>query len=342
MTAMDRRSFLCAAGYLVGEAVGIGAIVSPAFGQAGSGSAIPMTLGEAKGAGQSAQFMLGAKGGFFRKRGLDVSVKVFGSGAQMGPALVAGSLNIIATGDIPAIPIMAAGAPIKALCPLSDFSADQAIVVRGGIKQPADLIGKKIALYKGSVATLFIERYATQHKLDINKISLIHMDAAQQLTAMASGEIDGYVSWEPFIWNGTHKIPNAHVLARANDAPGYMQVFDLLLVRSDFLKANQKAVQRLLAGLADAMDQLKANKSAVEHAATYIREVQGVDIPVDALSGMITNRIYTMTISKELVNIEKVNTEFLHRLGRIKTKPDVMSWLDPEPLRSVRPDLVTI
>ena len=47
-----------------------------------------LVIGEARGTGQSAQFSLGVYGGYFQKLGIDVSVRRFNSGAEMGPALM--------------------------------------------------------------------------------------------------------------------------------------------------------------------------------------------------------------------------------------------------------------
>lgn len=304
-------------------------------------TAIPVTLGKAQGVGQAAQFTVGLYQGIFARKGLDLTFQLFSSGAAMGPALVSGSLGIIADGDVPAIPIMAAGAPVKALCPISDFSSDQAIVANTSVKTPYDLLNKKIALLKGSVATLLMERYAAHYGLDLGRIHLINMPPAQQLAALAAREIDGYVCWEPFIWGGVQRIPGAHVLARG-DAPNHLiTVFDLLLVREDYLEAHQDAVKRLLRSMVEAMNFLvNASPSELTKAATYLRETNRISIPVTVLVGMMKRRRYTMTIDQAFLEAEKQNTLFLAKMGKIEHALSVDSWLDREPLRAVHPELV--
>lgn len=333
---LRRRDLLKSAAYL-----GLAGMAVPGAAAWAQGGA-KIRLGEARGAGQSAQFVLAIHDNLLSSRGLDIELSPFSSGAAMGPALIAGNLDIIANGDIPAIPIFASGEPIKALCPLSDFSADQAIVVRKSITEPAQLDGARLALFKGSVATLFIERYAAHHGLDINKIDLIHMDPAQQPPALASGDIDGYINWEPHIWSATARFPDSHVLARANDGDSYMKVFNILLVREEFLNANREAVVNFVAGLVEAYDALNSDPDVAVRTATYIRDLLGVDIPADVLAGMMQRRRYTMTIDQEFIDIETQNTEFLFNLERIRHKPEVLSWLDPSVLREVRPELVKI
>ncbi len=342
MTMQGRRAFLQTLSVLGG-----GAALASGIGIPGRARAavplMPITLGEAKGAGQSAQFALGIREGIFKAHHLDATLKLFDSGAAMGPALVAGSLSIIATGDIPAIPIFSAGAPVKALCPLSDFSSDQAIVVSKKISKATDLEGRKIALFKGSVASLLIEQYMRRNGGDISKVHLINMPPPQQLAALAAGEIDGYVSWEPFIWTGVKRIPGAHVLARGNEPHHYIHVFDLLVVRDDYLKSHANEIRDLLASLATALEMLRnASPAQMAHIAEDIRAVEKINLPTEVLVGMMKKRRYTMTIDKTFIAAQATNTKFLKGMGKIGKEIPVTSWLDTGPLRAVRPDLVKI
>ncbi len=336
MRTLHRRALLEAG---VGALGGFGllGITNPTRAQMSSQSAI---VGEAKGIGQSAQLPLGIYGGYFKRQGVDVSTQQFNSGAEMGPALVAGSLNLIITGDIPGIPIMAAGAPVKALCPLSDISGDQAIVARASIETPDDLVGKKVALFKGSIASLLIERYMAKHKLDASRITLIHMDPLQQISTLVGGDIDAFVSWEPHVWTAVKRAPGAHVLARGNE-PQLISVFNLLLVRQDYLEKNGEVVRKVLKGLIEAQKVLESGQ-AFNQAAGYIRDKEKIDLPVDALESMMKQRKFTMRIDKDFVAAQVANTRFLFEMGKIKQNSDVSTWLDPKPLRDVEPDFVMI
>jgi sulfonate transport system substrate-binding protein len=300
-----------------------------------------VTIGEAKGIGQSAQLPLGVYGGYFKRENVDVSIRQFNSGAEMGPALVGGSLQVIITGDIPGIPIMVAGAPVKALCPLSDITGDQGIVARASIKTPEDLLDKKVALFKGSTASLLIARYIAEHKLDANRIALIHMDPFQQITALITGDIDAFVSWEPNIWSAVQRAPGAHVLARGDKPTQLVRVFDLLLVRQDYLDANGEAVRKVLKGFVETTKLIKSGQ-AVDQAAAYVHDKEGISLPLDVLESMMKQRDFTMSIDKDFIDGQATNTAFLYEMGKIKQKPDVLSWLDPKPLRDVEPDYVKI
>jgi len=70
-----------------------------------------VVLGQAKAAGQSAQFPLAIAESLFAEQALDVRMAYFNSAAEMNEALASGSMHITATGDVPTIGLMAHKGP---------------------------------------------------------------------------------------------------------------------------------------------------------------------------------------------------------------------------------------
>ena len=241
----------------------------PAYAQALETKSV--VLGQAKGAGQSAQFPLAIANQLFASQGLDVKMTYFNSAAEMNEALAGGSVHITATGDVPAIGLMAHKGPAKCLAPLADFSIDQGMVVRKEIISPKQLEGTKLALTKGTTATMLIELYMRKHDLDAEKIGLIHMSAPDQIPAFITGDIDGLICWEPWLWTATEKVQGAHVLQRA---PGLFKTYNLLLANDDFLVKNPNTVKAILRGLLQANDQIQTPEGELK-AAQHIRQNRG-------------------------------------------------------------------
>ncbi|HZR01755.1 MAG TPA: ABC transporter substrate-binding protein [Burkholderiales bacterium] len=297
-----------------------------------------VALGQAKSAGQSAQIPLAIANNMFAADGLEVSISYFNSAAEMNEALVGGALNITATGDVPAIGLMAAKGPAKCLAPLADFSIDQALVVKKAITNPKQLEGAKLGLTKGTVATMLIELYAKRNGLDTNKLGLIHMSAPDQIPAFISGDIDGIVSWEPWVWTALQKVPGAHVMQRG---PGLFTTYNLLLVHEPFLAKNPNTVKAVLRTLLRANDEIHST-AGERAAAKSILANEAPGMPEDVLLKMIEARKYTMTIDPTLVDGLQKMTDFLYSVQRINRRASVSEWLVPGPLREVRPSLVKI
>jgi ABC-type nitrate/sulfonate/bicarbonate transport system substrate-binding protein len=296
-----------------------------------------VVLGQAKAAGQSAQFPLAIANQLF-DQGLDVSMTYFNSAAEMNEALASGSVHISATGDVPGIGLMAHKGPAKCLGPLTDFSADQGMVVREGITEPKQLEGAKLALTKGTTATMLVELYIKKHGLDGKKIGLIHMSAPEQIPAFITGDIDGLICWEPWLWIATQKVPGAHVLQRA---PGLFKTYNLLLASDQYLTKYPNTVKTVLRGLLKANDEIQTADGKAQ-AAQLVHQNEMPDIATDVLLTMMKARTFTMTIDQPLVDDLQRITDFLLSIGRINQRVEVREWLRPALLREVRPELVKI
>jgi NitT/TauT family transport system substrate-binding protein len=274
----------------------------------------------------------------FASEGLDVSMSLFNSAAEMNEALAGGAVHITATGDVPAIGLMAHKGPAKCLAPLADFSVDQGMVLKKALTSPKQLEGAKLGLTKGTTATMLIETYVKKHGLDINKIGLVHMSAPEQIPAFISGDIDGLICWEPWLYTAVQKVPGAHVMQRA---PGLFTTYNLLLASEPFLNKNPNTVRAVLRGLLRANDEIQ-KPAAQQIAAKSIHANESPGMPEDVILKMIAARKYTMTIDAALVAGLQNMTDFLHSIQRINRRAEVREWLAPGPLKQVRAALVKI
>jgi ABC-type nitrate/sulfonate/bicarbonate transport system substrate-binding protein len=316
---------------------------------AGAASAVPLpatadeleikrvVLGQAKGAGQSAQFPL-AIGHHLFDQGLDVSMTYFNSAAEMNEALASGSVHISATGDVPTIGLMAHKGPAKCVAPLTDFSSDQGMVVRKEITEPKQLEGAKLALTKGTVATMLIGLYIKKHGLDEKKIGLIHMTAPEQIPAFITGDIDGLICWEPWLWTATQKVPGAHVLQRAL---GLFKTYNLLLASDQYIAKYPNTVKAVLRGLVKANDRIQTADGQAQ-AAQFVHRNEMPGMATDVLLSMMKQRTFTMMVDQPLVDDLQKMTDFLLSIGRINQRIEVREWLRPALLREVRPELVKV
>jgi ABC-type nitrate/sulfonate/bicarbonate transport system substrate-binding protein len=333
---MTRRQALQLAGGSLIAAAGLG--TAPARAQTPKPELARVVLGQAKAAGQSAQFPLAIANKLFAEQGLDVSMTYFNSGAEMNEALASGSLHVVATGDVPGIGLMAHRGPAKCIAPLSDFSYDQGMVVRKEIKNPKQLEGAKLALTKGTTATMLIELYAQEQRLDIKKIGLVHMSAPEQIPAFVSGDIDGLICWEPWLWTATQKVPGAYVFRRATNL---FKTHNLLVVSDQYATRYPETINAALRALLRA-NELVQTAEGRRQAAKLVHDNEVPAVPEDELVKMIDKRTFTMAIDPPLIDALQKMTDFLHSVGKINRKPEVKEWLATKFLRGVRPDLVTV
>jgi NitT/TauT family transport system substrate-binding protein len=148
--------------------------------------------------------------GYFQEEGIRVDLQVFGSGAKMIPALVAGELD--AAGGTAAAGLynaIASGMDFKVVAdkgqnrPGHEFTT---LVIRkdlldsGAFKSVADLKGRRIALLPGQgVVTQYILGRTLEHAgIPWNGVERVDIAAPNQVTLLMNKQVDAAVTAEPF------------------------------------------------------------------------------------------------------------------------------------------------
>ena len=148
--------------------------------------------------------------GYFQDEGIRVDLQVFGSGAKMIPALVAGELD--AAGGTAAAGLynaVASGMDFRVVAdkgqnrPGHEFTT---LVVRkdlldsGAVKSMADLKGRRIALLPGQgVVTQYLLGRTLEHAgIPWNGVDRVDIAAPNQVTLLANRQVDAAVTAEPF------------------------------------------------------------------------------------------------------------------------------------------------
>ncbi|TVQ34735.1 MAG: hypothetical protein EA356_09590 [Geminicoccaceae bacterium] len=82
---------------------------------------------------------------------------------------------------------------------LSNQSHDIVASRRRGIAGPADLAGRRIAVVEGSSAHYTWEAFTAAHGIATGSVELEDIPPRHQAAALAAGEVDAVVSWEPYL-----------------------------------------------------------------------------------------------------------------------------------------------
>lgn len=131
----------------------------------------------------------------------DIEWTSFTSGPPLIEAINADAVDVGVVGDTPTIFAQAAGTSVSLIAAArSNDSAGSAIVVPedSDIADIADLEGKKVAFTKGSAAHAFIVRALADFDLTLDDIEVIDLQPTDALAAFGTGDIDAWVSWDPF------------------------------------------------------------------------------------------------------------------------------------------------
>ena len=142
------------------------------------------------------------RSGLWKKRGLDVRLIYFTSGATMAQAMVSGDIDI-ADSDVPAmLNAVSVGILDGKLISVYVNRFPFAFVVRNDVKTPDGLKGKQIAISRFGSSSDFTTRMLLRHfGLDPEKdVRLVQVAGTTRVPAMISGQIHGTLI-------GTYDVP---------------------------------------------------------------------------------------------------------------------------------------
>lgn len=148
-------------------------------------------------------FIAKAKG-YFEKEGLDVELKMFTSAQQVPVAVTSGDVDFGVTGltagfynlaSKGAVTIIAAQSRDEPGFPLSAYMATNA-AFEAGLKTPADLKGKRIAITTvGSTFHYMIGLLAQKHGFTVKDVTMVPLqDVPKMVAAFKGGQVDAIIA----------------------------------------------------------------------------------------------------------------------------------------------------
>lgn len=181
--------------------------------------------------------------GFFQREGLTVKPLMFSSGPACTEALISGSADIGTMGDTTAV-ISVARAPVKIIASHGGGEHRHRIIVKQSspIRTPSDLVGKQIAVKKGTSTYGGLLAWAQAVKLNLSQVKIIDMRPEDMGLALLSGAVDAAVASEP-----TPSVLEEKGGRQLATLGGLGNTYPILLVaRDDFLRKHPDSASRFL------------------------------------------------------------------------------------------------
>jgi len=165
---------------------------------AASVASVTLNVGDQAGAGAEA---LLTAAGLINKLPFKVHWSDFTSGPPMLQAMGSGSVDIGEVGDAPPVFEASAGGQIALVSALGADINGSALLVpdNSPIKSVAQLKGKTVAVSQGSSANYHLLATLTKAGLTIKDITPDYLQPAEAEAAFASGHVDAWDIWSPYI-----------------------------------------------------------------------------------------------------------------------------------------------
>jgi NitT/TauT family transport system substrate-binding protein len=231
--------------------------------------------------------------GYWAKQGLNVSVKLTGSGRAVTQAVRAGDAQFGHAALSTTIASARAGGNllkgVVAYYNAADYIAKaggRAIIGRRdrGIdpKNPKSMEGKKIAYLTGSTNDVYLRAWFKKHGADITKSQLVSVPVENMPITIQQGLVDAVAPWEPYTAQAIRLLgPNAAVVSRGEEG----LVTDVIGAVADenWIKKNYDFVEKFATGIAEATYFVRNHPKESSEIAT--RYLDGLNI-ADAVDAM--------------------------------------------------------
>lgn len=199
----------------------------------------PLRIGLSPWVGYDPVVLAAAGGGLDARR---VRVVEMDSNEGVMQALEAGVIDGAAMTLDAAVVMRRQGAPIALVALLSESRGADALLVAPGVRDLADLRGRRVALSSITAGSLVLDTALARAGLGRDDVSLVELPAVDHGLALAEGRTDAVVTFEPFL--SQLRREGWREAFSTRDAPGL--VIDVLVMREDALAARAEAVAALL------------------------------------------------------------------------------------------------
>lgn len=287
-----------------------------------------------------ARYLYARETGQFGRLGVEMQHLKFLSGPAVFAGLRSGSIDAAVFADTPTVVVLSQGVPLKIVFPENDNSRTQGLVAGkgSGIKQLADLRGKRIAIVLGSSGDYALELILRSVKMTRSDVQVINLDVTNLIPAFKKGEIDAAIYWEPWM---SHLIDAGGDLITTNRAAN-IPLVGVMMVRSEWLEQNRLTMVGFLRAWDSVTEVIRArpeviagkvaSESALDAERTLklinkidfltLKDILDPQHPYSiARSSVAAGEGFTMHLSKL--------AQFMRSTGRIESVPDFKAAIDP-------------
>jgi sulfonate transport system substrate-binding protein len=245
----------------------------------------------------------------------------FSAGPMMNEAIAAGQLDVIFTGDFPAILGKATGFDVRLIGISSSGYRSQAGVVLTGspITSVKELKGKKVATFKGTTAHHLLVLALKEAGLKPSDIELVNLTLPDMNNALQRGEVDAAFLWEPMF----SKLELDKSIRVIRDGKGLKNAIAVIEATDDFASKHRAEAKALLKAFQRGAELIKRNP---EEAAKLV--AAELNQPEPIIRRSLDKFIYGPAFSAEIVAALNDAEVFLREQNFSRVKVDVEKFID--------------
>jgi NitT/TauT family transport system substrate-binding protein len=331
---MDRRKFVATAGSVLAAS----ALASPALALVQARTA-KIRVGYLHTIAVDEQLWLCDHVGAWARNSLDPQFKLYGTGIDLFKGMAAGDIDMLVTGAVCSnFPARGQG---KVFLINSVEYATAQLWVRPdmGIKDVADLRGKRVVTTAGTTAHVFLDNALKENKMTAADIDMNSMPMPDAVNTFISGTVPAIALWVPFNIRVREKLPQAKMILDASAFYPSAAIVGGWVASNAYYAANRAVLIRIVRAWTEGNDMLiaRTNESLGILHENYYKEVPERDIKeqfgaMKVFPTAVWRRLYINgTITEWLQQV----TDFFTRFAKIENPVPSTQYFDPNVFLSV-------
>lgn len=275
--------------------------------------------------------------GFFKKTGIDASIKEYEVGRFAADALLAGDVDIASAPEFVHV-LKSFGEPALRILATIGTVEDQEIIARRdrGIKEVKDLTGKKIGTGREGITRFFLETFLTSNDVRIENVVPVNLLPSEMGEAISSGRVDAVTTFLPHTLLIKSALGANAVSWPSQNGQSYYLVLD---VKERFIQAHGDLIERILRSLVEAERYLKNDAAG----ARRIIEKR-LNMSQEMLSSAWPQYRFRVRLDQDLLILMEDEARWLirNRLSGGREMPDCFKQIYTDGLDKVEPNAVGI
>ena len=267
---------------------------------------------------------VGVEKGIFLKHGVDLKLKVLGTGQEMTKAVQAGEAQFLGAAYSNFPLGVDRGFKGKGVVGLmgdrtGKYSDEPvAIVTRKGtgIAKIQDLVGKKVGTPIGGTGHEYLGVALKRAGIPADRVAVLNVPPGNSVSALAGGQVDAVSVWEPYGALMLEKVPEAVLVQRGGGFIGYFIDMSTLV---DVVEKQPDMVYRYVVALAEASQYTRQHPDEAAEIAT--RWIPGLEAGVARKA--IRNMRYDPRITKYTLESWDENVRVLVEQKKLR---QAMPW----------------
>lgn len=282
--------------------------------------------------------------GFFEENGLDITLKHNSSGKTSLTDLFKGDVQIAHVAETPLVYSLLDTNYYSGTVPPFQIFADmvysnnvQKIVARRdhGITEPLDIVGKKVALVKGTQIDYFFDSFLLEHQIFDDEFETVNMTPDEQLQAIKNGEIDVAVIWEPYASLIKHQLGNDVVFLETDLIYSTLWLATTL---DSYAELNPDILISYLESIHEAHEYIRNNP-------VYGQELlaRQTNVPVEVVKPLWTEFDFNLSLSERMLTLLDDQARWMIRNNMADTSIQNMEqFINYSPMQEVHPRGITV